>query len=60
MVLTWVPGPNSLHDNRDISKGREEGNMIVQKRDAGKLLDVPYDITFAFRAFRPDGRLHLD
>jgi len=61
MVLTWLPGQNSLHDNRDISKGRDVGNIIVQKTRAGKLVDVPYDVTFAFafKAFRPDGRLHL-
>jgi hypothetical protein len=61
MVLTWLPGQNSLHDNRDISKGRDVGKIIVQKTRAGKLVDVPYDVTFAFafKAFRPDGRLHL-
>ena len=63
MVLTWLPGQNSLHDNRDISKGRDVGNIIVQKTRAGKLVDVPYDVTFAFafafKAFRPVGRLHL-
>ena len=61
MVLTWLPGQNSLHDNRDISKGRDVGNIIVQKTRAGKLVDVPYDVTFAFafKAYRPDGRLHL-
>ena len=63
MILTWVPGQNSLHDNRDISKGRDVGNIIVQKPSNGKLVDVPYDVTFAFafafKAFRPDGKLHL-
>ena len=62
MVLTWSPGQNSLHDNRDISKGRDVGNIIVQKPGAGKLMDVPYDVTFAFafKAFRPNGTLHLN
>lgn len=39
MVFTWSPGQNSLHDNRDISKGRDVGNIIVQKPGAGKLVD---------------------
>ncbi len=57
MVFTWTPGQNSLHDNRDISKGHDVGNIIVQKPEAGKLVDVPYDVAFvfAFKAFRPDG-----
>jgi hypothetical protein len=62
LVLTWVPGQNSIHDQRRISKGRDVGNIIVQKSRGGRLVDVPYDVAFAFafKAFRPDGTLHLN
>jgi len=35
-------------------------NIIVQIPSNGKLVDVNYDVTFAFKAFRPDGTLHLN
>jgi len=62
LVLTWVPGQNSLHDSRRISEGRDVGNIIVQKREGGELKDIAYDITFAFAfaAFRPDGKMHVN
>ncbi|MEE8122836.1 MAG: hypothetical protein V3T93_01885 [Alphaproteobacteria bacterium] len=33
------------------------GNVVVQRRGAGGVEDVPYDVTFAFvfHAFRPKG-----
>jgi hypothetical protein len=62
LIIEWEAGQNSLHDNPVIFAGRDVGNVIVRRRGAGGALeDVPYDVTFAFafRAFRPDGVLHL-
>lgn len=49
LELRWSPGQNSIHDKRTIARGRDVGNVTVQR--AGN--DVPYDVTFAFahRAF---------
>jgi len=59
LVLSWAAGQNSAVDQRDISKGRDIGNVIVQRKTGGALVDVPYDVTFAFAFFalRPRGRI---
>ncbi len=59
LVLTWAAGQNSAVDERDISKGRDIGNVVVQKKIGGSLVDVPYDVTFAFAFFalRPKGKI---
>ena len=58
LTLQWEAGQNSLHDTRKIAEGRDIGNVIVTKDGE----DFPYDVTFAFafKAFRPDGIIHLD
>ncbi|MBT5264432.1 MAG: DUF3179 domain-containing protein [Rhodospirillaceae bacterium] len=55
LVLSWTPGQNSALDARVIAKGKDVGNVVVQR--AGT--DVVYDVTFAFvfHAFRPKGQL---
>jgi hypothetical protein len=60
LVLTWEAGQASALDARVIAKGREVGNVTVQRKSAGGLEDVAYDVTFAFvfNAFHPDGTLH--
>jgi hypothetical protein len=60
LVLTWVPGQASALDARVIAEGREVGNVVAQRKAAGGLEDVAYDVTFAFvfNAFHPDGTLH--
>ncbi len=60
LVLTWEPGQNSALDSQDISKGRDVGNVIVQRKTDKGLMDEVHDVTFAFvfHAFRPEGRLH--
>ncbi len=58
--LSWAEGQASALDHGQISKGRDVGNVIVQRRLAdGALVDVPYDVTFAFvfHAFHPDGTI---
>jgi len=60
LVLSWVSGQNSALDKRDISRGRDVGNVIVQKKTDNGLVDEVHDVTFAFvfHAFRPKGKLH--
>ena len=62
LVLTWEAGQNSALDSRNISEGRDVGNVVAQRRGAEGLVDVPYDVTFAFvfHAFQPDGVWHLE
>ena len=47
-------------DSRNISHGRDIGNVTVQRNDGDKLVDVVHDVTFAFafHAFNPDGTIH--
>ena len=61
MTLSWRPGQNSALDTRSISKGRDVGNVVVQRLKDGKAEDVAYDVTFAlvFNAFFLDGVLHM-
>ena len=49
LEILWTPGQNSIHDEKGISRGRDVGNVVVQRGG----VDVPYDVTFAFahRAF---------
>ena len=60
LVLTWEAGQNSALDTRDISKGKDVGNVVVQRKTSNGLVDAVHDITFAFtfHAFRPKGKLH--
>jgi hypothetical protein len=61
-VLSWEEGQASALDSGTISEGREVGNVVVQKREGTEMVDLPYDVTFAFvfHAFRPEGTLHLE
>lgn len=60
LILSWNAGQNSALDSSDIADGRDVGNIIVQRRENGQLVDVIHDVTFAFvfHAFRPDGTIH--
>jgi hypothetical protein len=60
LVITWEPGQNSAMDRRNISDGRDIGNVTVQRKQDGKLVDVVHDVTFAFsfHAFNPNGTIH--
>ena len=48
LVITIEDGQNSALDTRDISRGRDVGNVIVQRQSSGGLKDEVHDITFAF------------
>jgi len=60
LVLTWESGQNAAMDRRNISKGRDIGNVTVQRKEGDKLVDAVHDVTFAFsfHAFNPDGPIH--
>ncbi|MGB0626570.1 MAG: hypothetical protein ACPGQ5_08410, partial [Alphaproteobacteria bacterium] len=60
LVITWNAGQNSAMDARNISRGRDIGNVTVQRKDGDKLVDAVHDVTFAFsfHAFNPDGTIH--
>ena len=62
LVITWAPGQNSIHDQRTIAFGRDIGNVAVQRRTVNGLIDVPYDVAFAFAfsAFVPGGTLFTE
>lgn len=61
LVLTWSAGQASALDDQEISRGRDVGNVTVQRRTDEGLEDEPYDVTFAFvfHAFHPDGTWHV-
>jgi hypothetical protein len=60
IVLTWEAGQNSALDTRSIAAGHDVGNVIVQRRRGDALIDVPFDVTFAFvfHAFRHGSPIH--
>ncbi len=60
LVLTWEAGQNSALDTRDISKGKDVGNVVVKRKTGSGLVDAVHDVTFAFtfHAFNPKGKLH--
>ena len=62
LVITWVAGQNSIHDSREISEGRDVGNVVVQRATGSGLQDEVYDVSFAFafRAFNPEGILNFE
>lgn len=67
LVISWRPGQNSALDTRFIYKGRDVGNVTVQRLvakeggDSG-LEDQVHHVTFAFvfHAFHPEGQLFKD
>jgi hypothetical protein len=60
VVLRWEPGQASALDVREIAKGRDVGNVVVQRRSGDRLEDIAYDLpfAFAFHAFRPNSPIH--
>ncbi len=60
LVITWEAGQNSALDSRRIAKGKDVGNVVVQRASDDGLGDVPYDIAFAFafHAFHPEAPIH--
>ncbi len=56
VVLSWEAGQNSALDAREIKRGRDVGNVMAQRKTADGMVDVKYDVTFAFvfHAFYPN------
>ncbi len=61
IALSWVAGQNSALDTTAIAKGRDVGNVVVQRTGDPKPADIPYDVTFAFvfHAFHPNRPIRL-
>ena len=59
LVLNWREGQASALDHPDMTRGREVGNVVVQRRTNGGLVDEVYDVTFAFvyHAFNKERRI---
>jgi hypothetical protein len=60
VTLSWVEGQSSALDHPEIAKGHDVGNVIAQRKlEGGAIVDVPYDVTFAFvfHAFHPSGSI---
>jgi hypothetical protein len=62
LLIQWQPGQTSALDKASIPAGRDVGNVIVRRQQGDRLVDVPYDVTFAFvfHAFRPNSPIHKD
>lgn len=62
LLLTWTPGQHSPLDAAEVAQGRDVGNVVVRRRSDAGYEEVTHDVpfAFAFRAFRPNGRFHVD
>ena len=60
ITLTWSKGKNSALDEQDIGKGRDIGNVVVQRKTAEGMREEVHDLTFAFvfHAFVEGGVIH--
>ena len=59
-TLRWQPGQASALDSSQIASGRDVGTITAQRKDsAGAMVDIPYDVTFAFvfHAFNPETKI---
>ena len=62
VTLYWTPDRNSAFDTREISEGRDVGNVTATKFGPDGPDDVPYfvDIGFAYHVFFPDRKIHVE
>jgi hypothetical protein len=60
LSIHWQPGQASALDKATINAGRDVGNIVVQKQQGNQIVDIPYDVTFAFvfHAFRSNSPIH--
>ena len=60
LVITWETGQASALDAPVISRGKDVGNVVVQRKTKDGLVDAVHDISFAFafHAFFPKGKIH--
>ena len=69
LIISWRAGQSSALDKRRIEKGRDVGNVLVQRRIVEKqvpggepvLEDVVYGVefAFAFHAFYPEAKIKI-
>lgn len=59
--FTWEPGQASALDAGTIAEGKDVGSVLVEQRSADGWEDAVYsvDFAFAFRAFLPEGVIHV-
>lgn len=57
IVLAWQPGASSALDKPVTFGGKDIGNVVAYRRISGQLIEIPYDLVFAFvfRSFHPAG-----
>lgn len=57
IVLAWQPGASSALDKSVTFGGKDIGNVVAYKRTSGQLIEIPYDLVFAFvfHSFHPAG-----
>jgi Protein of unknown function (DUF3179) len=62
LLIEWQRGQVSALDSASMRTGRDVGNVIVQRQMGDRLVDVPYDVTFAFafHAFRAGSPIYKD
>jgi len=60
LVITWESGQASALDTSVIARGKDIGNVVVQRKTKDGLADAVHDISFAFafHAFHPNGKIH--
>ena len=60
ITVKWSAGQSSALDHARIDKGRDIGNIIVQENRNSTMVDIPYDVTFAFvvHAFHPKVKIN--
>ncbi len=60
ITLAWTAGQTSALDSSLIAKGRDIGNITVQENRNGVMVDIPYEVTFAFvvTAFNPEVKIN--
>ena len=61
IVITWTPGQYNTMDQSVIAKSDDVGNVVVQRKTAKGMVDVFYDVpyAFAFHAFYPNGTIFM-
>ncbi len=62
LLIEWTPGQSSALDTKQISEGRDVGNIVVRTRREGSLVDVLYTVefAFAFKAFHPEATIVVE
>ena len=60
IVISWETGQASALDTSVIARGKDVGNVVVQRKTKAGLVDAVHDISFAFafHAFHPKGKIH--